>query len=108
LQPLGICLLAGEGETVTGDDELICVHSCQGWHLAQVFKSKLEAAGIPVLLKYDAASLVYGITVDGLGRVRILVPQSYAADAEELLTEHGGALQDPSDSPDLDEGQDVQ
>ncbi len=91
---------------MTEDDELICVRTCQGWDLAQIFKSKLEAAGIPVLLKYDAAGLIYGITVDGLGRVRILVPQSYAADARELLTEHGGSPQDPNNSADLsDDGE---
>ena len=67
------------------DQELICVHTCQGWDLAQIFKSSLEAAGIPVLLKYDSASRVFGLTVDGLGQVRILVPQQYASDAEDLL-----------------------
>ena len=59
---------------MTEEQELICVHSCQGWDLAQIFRSKLEAAGIPVLLKYDSASLVFGITVDSLGKVRIMVP----------------------------------
>ena len=70
---------------MTEEQELICVHSCQGWDLAQIFKSKLEAAGIPVLLKYDSASLVFGITVDRLGKVRIMVPQAYASEAEALL-----------------------
>jgi hypothetical protein len=67
------------------EQELVCVHSCQGWDVAQIYRSKLEAAGIPVLLKYDSASLVFGITVDGLGKVRIMVPQAYASDAEALL-----------------------
>lgn len=70
---------------MTEEQELICVHSCQGWDLAQIFRSKLEAAGIPVLLKYDSASLVFGITVDSLGKVRIMVPQAYASEAEALL-----------------------
>lgn len=70
---------------MTEDHELICVHTCQGWDLAQVFKSKLEAAGMPVLLKYDSASRVLGLTVDGLGQVRIMVPQPYARRAAELL-----------------------
>ena len=70
---------------MTEEQELICVHSCQGWDLAQIFRSKLEAAGIPVLLKYDSASLVFGITVDSLGQVRIMVPQTYASEAEALL-----------------------
>lgn len=78
---------------MTEEQELICVHSCQGWDLAQIFRSKLEAAGIPVLLKYDSASLVFGITVDSLGQVRIMVPQAYASEAEALL-EVGEDLQE--------------
>lgn len=67
------------------EPELVCVRTCQGWEVAQVFKSKLEAAAIPVLLKYEAIGLVYGITVDGLGQVRIMVPQTYATEAKALL-----------------------
>jgi hypothetical protein len=55
--------------------------------LAQIYKSKLEAAGLPVLLKYEALGLVYGLTVDGLGEVRIMVPQAYAEEAEALLAD---------------------
>ena len=79
---------------MTDEQELICVYSCQGWDVAQIFKSKLQAAGIPVLLKYESASLVFGITVDGLGEVRIMVPQPYASEAEELLK---GAEEFPED-----------
>ena len=64
---------------------LVQVWQCQGWDLAQIYKSKLEAADIPVLLKYESAGLVFGLTVDGLGEVRILVPAEYAAEAEEVL-----------------------
>ena len=62
--------------------------------MAQVFKSKLEAMGIPVLLKYDSASLVFGITVDGLGKVRIMVPQTHASAAEKLLEASEGLPED--------------
>ena len=72
---------------MTNEVELICVQICQGMDVAQIYKSKLEAMGIPVLLEYDSASLVFGITVDGLGAVRVLVPEPYAAEAEALLTD---------------------
>jgi hypothetical protein len=65
--------------------ELICVRTCQGWDLAQIYKSKLEAAEIPVLLEYESAGLVFGITVDGLGQVRVMVPQPYSEEAKTLL-----------------------
>jgi hypothetical protein len=70
---------------MTEENELVCVHTCQGWDVAQIYRSKLEAMGIPVLLKYESASLVFGITVDGLGEVRIMVPQTYASEAAIIL-----------------------
>jgi hypothetical protein len=78
---------------------LVCVRTCQGWDLAQIFKAKLEAAEIPVLLKYESAGLVFGLTVDGLGEVRIMVPESYAAAAVELLEDIDDSLpSEPEDS----------
>lgn len=67
------------------ESELVRVHTAQGWHLAQIYKSKLEAAEIPVLLRYDAIGIVYGLTVDGLGAVDVLVPAEFAEDARALL-----------------------
>jgi hypothetical protein len=52
-----------------------------------VIKSKLEAAGIPVLLDYESAGPIIGITVDGLGEVRVLVPQDRAQEARDLIRE---------------------
>lgn len=72
---------------MVNESELVCVRTCQGLDVAQIYKSKLEALDIPVLLKYESAGLVYGITVDGLGRVRVMVPRAYADEAEELLTD---------------------
>lgn len=50
----------------------------QGELVANVIKSHLESEGIPVLLEYESAGKVYGLTVDGLAQVRILVPRSAA------------------------------
>jgi len=52
---------------------------------AQIIKGRLESEGIPTLLKYDSASLVYGLTIDGLGEVRIMVPKHLAEEAKEVL-----------------------
>jgi hypothetical protein len=72
---------------VSEELELVCVRTCQGWDLAQIYKSKLEATEIPVLLEYESAGLVFGLTVDGLGAVRVMVPKDYAATAESLLAD---------------------
>jgi hypothetical protein len=52
---------------------------------AQIIKGRLESEGIPVLLSYESAGLVYGLTVDGLGAVKIMVPQHLAEEAKEIL-----------------------
>lgn len=69
------------------ESELVCIHTAQGWDLAQIYKSKLEAAEIPVFLKHEAAGLVFGITIDGLGAVDVMVPAEYAVEARALLEE---------------------
>jgi hypothetical protein len=84
------------------EGELACVYTCQGWHLAQIYKSKLEAAGIPVLLEYESAALVFGLTVDGLGQVRIMVSEADANDAQALLAETDEPL--PEETEGEDEG----
>jgi hypothetical protein len=65
--------------------ELTTVYVEHGLLRAQVIKTKLEDAGIPVLLKYESIGPVIGITVDGLGEVRVLVPSQYADVARALI-----------------------
>jgi hypothetical protein len=52
---------------------------------AQVIKGRLENEGIPVLLSYESAGVVYGITVDGLGEVKVMVPEHLAEEAKQIL-----------------------
>ncbi len=67
--------------------DLVEVYRAQGHLRAHVIKSKLEAAGIPALLSYDSASLVFGLTVDGIGEVRVKVPAQHADQARQVLAE---------------------
>ena len=76
--------------------ELVEVYATQGHPRAHVIKSKLEAAGIPAMLSYDSASLLFGITVDGLGQVRVLVRPEQAEEARKLLTEEQPPEEDQS------------
>lgn len=66
---------------------LTVVYSAAGLMKAQVIKAKLEGAGIPVLLDYESVGPVIGITVNGLGQVRVLVPKDCAEDARTLIQE---------------------
>lgn len=52
---------------------------------AQIIQGRLESEGIPALLSYESAGLVYGLTIDGLGEVKILVPGHLAKEAKEIL-----------------------
>jgi len=36
-------------------------------------------------LSYESAGLVYGLTVDGLGEVKIMVPEHLATRARDIL-----------------------
>ncbi len=68
---------------------LTVVATVSGIMNAEILKSKLEDAGIPVLLDYESAGVVFGITASGLklSQVRILVAQDDAELAEQLLNE---------------------
>jgi len=58
---------------------------------AQIIKGRLESEGIPVLLSYESAGLIYGLTIDGLGQVKIMVPRDLAEEAKEILKTSGEA-----------------
>ncbi len=58
---------------------------------AQIVKGHLDCEGIPALLQYEAAGLVYGVTVNGLGETRVMVPEGMAADAEAIIAGSGAA-----------------
>ncbi len=65
--------------------KLVVAYVTAGELRAQIVKGMLEGAGIPAILKYESAGVVYGLTVDGLGEVKILVPESWHEKAAELL-----------------------
>lgn len=75
---------------------LSVVKTAQGEMEALTFKSALEAAGIPAFLKLDTAAKLYGITVDGVGAVEILVPTDRLEEAEAIL----GTTAQPLDDED--------
>lgn len=72
------------GVVVSTEKELVTVYTARQME-AQILKGRLESEGIPALLSYESAGLVYGLTVNGLGEVRILVPKHLANEAKEIL-----------------------
>jgi hypothetical protein len=64
--------------------ELIAVEGCME---ADIIKSKLESFQIPVLLKFESAGHIFGITMNGLGKVKIMVPEAFLSEARKILAE---------------------
>ena len=52
---------------------------------AEIIKSKLESFDIPCFLKFDSATRLYGITIDGLGKVKVIVPEELYDQAREII-----------------------
>ncbi|MBT3363634.1 MAG: DUF2007 domain-containing protein [Chloroflexi bacterium] len=65
--------------------ELVEICAVAGEIQASIIKSHLENEGIPVLLKYESMGRVLGVTVDGLGEVRVMVPSEFAEVAKQII-----------------------
>ena len=63
----------------------VVVYKAQGELEANVIKSHLECEGIPVMLQYESAGRVFGLTVNGLGEVKILVPEELVEEARQII-----------------------
>lgn len=54
---------------------------------ANIVKSKLESFEIPCLLKYESTAQVFGFTLDGLGKVQLMVSPNDYERALEIIVE---------------------
>ncbi len=70
---------------MTKQKSFVVVHVAQGEIEANIIKSHLECEEIPVMLQYESIGRVFGLTVDGLGEIRILVPRELAEKAKEII-----------------------
>ena len=83
----GLSTLIGASHPDPMDDIKWVVIVITGWAEAVVMRSKLEFAGIPCLLKREAAGAAFGITIGALGDVRVLTTEPNVKVALELLNE---------------------
>jgi hypothetical protein len=67
-------------------DSWVEVAISQGWAEALVIKGLLESNGIPVRLGYEALGSILGLTMDGLGEVKVMVPRDKTGEAGKLLS----------------------
>ena len=64
---------------------MVEVYRAVGEAEAQIIKGLLESNGIYCLLKSNAAPSVHMFAIDGMGEVRVMVWQSAAEEARELI-----------------------
>jgi hypothetical protein len=66
----------------------VTVHKTNGITDAEILKNMLESFGIPAQVRYEAAGRIYGLTMDGMGVVALLVTEDRAQEARDILAEH--------------------
>ncbi len=67
------------------DGDEVEVLRVEGAVNAEPVLAALRANGIPAAIVGEAAGRVYGLTLDGLGVVRVVVPKEFEAQARDLL-----------------------
>lgn len=71
---------------------------------AQIIAARLRSASIESFVKHDTLSVVYGLTVDGIGKQEILVRAADLAEAQAALTaDEGGATEAIGDEDEDDD-----
>ena len=68
-------------------EQFVAVSTVQGQVAEGQVRAFLEAKGIPTRVRGETLRTTHGISIDGLGRVEILVPHEQAEEARELLKE---------------------
>ena len=72
-------------------EKLVEIYLAHGEAEANIIKGLLESYDIPCLLKSLAAPSVHAFAIDGLGEVRVMVRESDAGDARNLVREDNDA-----------------
>lgn len=57
----------------------------EGMVEAEIIKSKLASFDIPCLLQFESAGRLYGITMNGLGKIKIMVNAADYEKAKEII-----------------------
>ena len=88
-------------------DKLITVYKAYGQPEAEIVKGRLNVENIPAMLKYESLGNVYGLTIDGLGQVEVLVPLKYAEQAREILGQETDLEQECPDSTEAEQNSEL-
>ena len=86
-----------------GNVGLTTVYVAAGMLHAMVVRGALESAGIPVMLSYEPLGPTYGLTIGSIGQVRVMVPNEWVDEAQDLLAADPTTSGTISEPPDLKE-----
>ncbi len=86
--------LAMTNQNESTEHNLVELVEFEGIMEAQILKTKLDSDGIPCMLKYDSIGMLLGITTDGLGKVKVMVPDEFLERAREIQMEDDHAEDD--------------
>jgi Putative prokaryotic signal transducing protein len=78
--------------------KLVTVYTALGRMEAEIVRGRLEAEQIPSMLAYESVGQVFGLTMDGLGQVQVMVPEQYAELARKVVGEPPADDSDPQGS----------
>lgn len=70
--------------------DLVELIEVEGMMEAEILQSKLQTFEIPSMLKYESMGRLCGITMDGLGKVKVMVPSAFIEQAREVLDSPSG------------------
>jgi len=65
---------------------------------AEIIRAKLESFSIPCMLKFESVGRLMAISMNGLGKVRIMVPADRLAEAQELMAAETDNHEEDGDS----------
>jgi tRNA threonylcarbamoyladenosine modification (KEOPS) complex Pcc1 subunit len=74
-------------------EELLLVHESQGDVEADVIRSLLRSHGIPTLSTGTMTQSVYPFTMDGLGKIKLMVRADDLSQAKAIIAEHLAEIQ---------------
>jgi hypothetical protein len=76
------------------DEQMLCVFVANGQIQAHQVRAFLEASGVPSVLRGESLTKTHGLTLNGLGRVEVLVAEADEERAQALLASaESGELQ---------------
>lgn len=70
---------------MSNQQKIVEVYKAKGELEAQVIKGLLESQGIPCLLQSHVSSSVHPFSINGLGEVKVMVPENIAEEAKRLI-----------------------